>query len=465
MTLTAIDLFCGAGGFSKGFENAGIKVVYGVDINPAFEKTFTENHLSTRFLCYDISREVPKEIKECELDIVFGSPPCQGFSDARGNREPQNKIQIMRNSLPIHFARWVKELRPKIVMMENVSGMATYRVGGKLFIDILKRIFNKIGYDFTWKILNSADFGVPQERRRVFCLGIRKDLKLKAVLRIDPLRHRFGEKVVTVNDAISDLPEVANTPDEVVEHIPRGHLHPYQKLMRKNSERVFNHCTITKFDKNVLRILKRIPEGKIYRSSRFGERYVGVWEIFGDELKDDEKELLHFLCKKRTNNKYKQLKGRYKEGYLFLSAFPTDKDGKFLWSDEYPKYGRNDNRTPEQIINSLLRNKWIRVKTFNGVPAYDINTKSGIRPLYMRLSRDKPSRTIMTTSFSPRELVHPTEHRPITLREGARLQSFPDNFIFFGRPKEIAIQIGNAVPPLMAQELGMFLTELSQHFI
>lgn len=432
MKLTAIDLFCGAGGFSKGMENAGIDVIYGIDINSQFEKTFNYNHKNTKFLCYDISKRIPEIIKthKYKIDIIFGSPPCQGFSDARGNRDPKNKDQKHRNNLPFQFIKYVKDLQPKIYIMENVTGMSTFKINNCNFMNILKEKFNEISYTFTWKIINSAKFGVPQIRKRIICIGIPNNTNINITIPTCDSQQKYKNKILSVKDAFSKL----------------------------NYKTVKNHQILKIPTNTELKIIKRIDEGKTYRSSRFGQNYIGVWSLFENILKKDEQQLLHFLCKKRTNKKYKQNKGKHKEGYLYEKQFPTDKNGRLYWSE---KYSHNKNhRPPHKILNDLIERGWLRLKEFKNIPAYDINTKSGIRPLYKRLSTKTPSPTIMTTSFNLREFIHPIENRPITLREGAKLQSFSDSFIFYGTPRNIAIQIGNAVPPLLAEEIGIYITTL-----
>ena len=110
----------------------------------------------------------------------------------------------------------------------------------------------------------------------------------------------------------------------------------------------------------------------------------------------------------------------------------------------------------------LYDDGWLRTDEDGDTLGYDRNTKSGIRPRYMRLDPDGQSNTILTTDFVPRDKLHPTENRGLSLREGARIQSFPDSFEFKGSFDEIATQIGNAVPPLLAQHLGSHLQQLAE---
>ena len=461
----AIDLFCGAGGFSKGFEEAGFNIIASYDIVAKFKETYNKNHKKPVYTIFDLSKGIPENIKDIKIDVIIGSPPCQGFSDARGCRVPKNEEEFKRNSLPLDFIKIVEYAKPKIALMENVSGMQTFTLGEIKFIDLVINKFKEIGYNVTYNLLNSANFGVPQQRHRVFILAIDKEFKIKPILPSYDLNNRFidNKDFNTVYDAIGDLPKEPSG-DGISEYaLELSKCSEYQKLMRSKNKvnKIFNHKIINKPTNEELEIICRLPKGKIYRSSRFGDRYIGVWELYKDVLKDDERELLHFLCRKRTNNEFKEEKGKYKEGYIREDKFPVNKDGKFYWPEKYPKNAINQNRSPKEILMSLLSNNWIRKKVYikNGIKynAYDINTKSGIRPMYMRLTQKLPSRTILTTSFRVRELVHPTENRPLTLREGARIQSFPDDFIFPKNNQDTAVMIGNAVPPLMGYELAKYI--------
>ncbi|MBD3213432.1 MAG: DNA (cytosine-5-)-methyltransferase [Candidatus Lokiarchaeota archaeon] len=500
--LKTIDLFCGAGGFSKGFELAGFNILAGIDYNENLRKTYVNNHNNSEFIHHDILEGVLDEFNDNTIKMIIGSPPCQGFSDARGNRDTTSCFEELRNSLPIRYLDWVEAIHPEIALMENVSGMATMKIDSKLFLEEIKRVVEKLNYNIQIGLLDSSYYGVPQKRVRVFCV-IYKD-KYKNVLDLfpfplpkyipddfekrKPLKRKVDiwyfeetekyffpkeseiQPIRTMNDVLYDLPEVTNETGTVTYKVFEG-LNKYQKYLRKNtSENVSLHYILKKPKEEELKILKNIPEGKIYRSSRFGDRYIGVWDLFKTELRPDERFILLFLSRFRTREEYKTKKGKYSEGYLLESLFSDFKtmlkmmeENEYLSKDElveYKKYfieeNNKENTDPYTTLERLKGDGWLRAKETKNGRAYDINTKSGIRPLYLRLDRNSPSRTIMTTSFRVRELVHPTQDRPITFREGARIQSFPDDFEFFGTPKEIATMIGNAVPPLMAFKLGKY---------
>ena len=172
-----IDLFCGAGGLSLGFEMADFNILAGFEIEPKFLDTYTSSHPNTIGFNEDLNEadilELLKEndIDPNDIDVVIGGPPCQGFSTV-GNR----MIDDPRNNLVRIYADIVDTIKPKMFLMENVSGLASMKNGqNELIKDELIDIFNDIGYNVESKVLLAADYGVPQLRKRIFFVGIRKE--------------------------------------------------------------------------------------------------------------------------------------------------------------------------------------------------------------------------------------------------------------------------------------------------
>jgi DNA (cytosine-5)-methyltransferase 1 len=176
--LKVLDLFCGCGGMSKGLEDAGLEVVAGLDVwdkaIASYKKNF--NHLS---ICKDL-RELPPEsfskeynVKNNDIDLIVGGPPCQGFSMA-GKRD----IKDPRNSLFMEYVKYLNYFKPKAFIMENVMGILSMKntVGEKV-IDIIMGELNK-NYNCVISKLYASDFEVPQNRRRVIIIGVRKDLNI-----------------------------------------------------------------------------------------------------------------------------------------------------------------------------------------------------------------------------------------------------------------------------------------------
>jgi DNA (cytosine-5)-methyltransferase 1 len=437
-----IDLFCGCGGFSAGFEAAGFKSKAGIDNAEDVLETFRENHHSdAEAIKYDIS----KEAKDFNVDYLIGSPPCQGFSHAKGERSLEDE----RNNLVFHFIRWVREIKPKFVVMENVAGIRNISDD---FLDQVEQEYNDAGYRVVDGVLNSAEYGVPQQRERYFVFGVRKDLDIEPSLPEtthklpgeESAQKKLGEhkqtenkeSAVTVGDALSDLPD----PTEDGEAELKGEAqNEYQDWVR-NGDIIYNHTAKDPRDDD-MDLVQRIPEGKMYRSSRFGDKYVQAWDLYEDKLTEEEQEALWFIARHRTRKDYKA----------------TDKSG--------PDYIPIEKiEASEEAVRDLYEDGWLRRKEdYNdNEEAYDINTKSGVRPKYMRLDREDVSNTIITQSFNPREKLHPTEDRGLSLREGARIQSFPDEFVFEGKFKDISKQIGNAVPPLLAYRIAEHIKDLEE---
>ncbi|MFJ7858948.1 DNA cytosine methyltransferase [Peribacillus sp. NPDC097206] len=261
--LKAIDLFAGAGGLSEGLRMAGIDVVLANDIDAWAAKTHEENHPETIFIHKDI-----KEVRETELiknlatkgltvndiDIVAGGPPCQGFSII-GQRDPDDP----RNVLFKEFVNVIKLVKPKVFIMENVFGILSMEKG-KVKDEIVHSLENaaEMGYVVTEpKVLLAAEYGVPQLRRRVFFLGIRKDISLEPLTYPTPT-HAL-QKVTSPDEKIIKKPYVTasqaigNLPENVVESersIPAPSLpYPsekrtsYQKFIQGNATEIYSHHT------------------------------------------------------------------------------------------------------------------------------------------------------------------------------------------------------------------------------
>ena len=217
-----VDLFAGAGGLSLGFEQAGFDIAVAVEFDPVHSATHEYNFPCSAVICADVRQLSGDGIRsaaglgDVEIDVLVGGPPCQGFS-LIGHRV----LDDPRNDLVFHFLRLVDELQPRAFVMENVAGMATGQ-HTRLLEELIER-FKTIGYSLRlpYQILNAADYGIPQNRRRLFLLGARSDIILpnypvkqtvragtksnqKGMLEL-PLGLPFGP---TVADAICDIPDI-----------------------------------------------------------------------------------------------------------------------------------------------------------------------------------------------------------------------------------------------------------------
>ena len=166
--MTAIDLYCGAGGLTHGLKRAGFKVVAGVEIDDEIAKTYKANHPDTKLITKDVREVTGKEILEAtglkKIDLVAGCPPCQGFSSLTSKYKKDDP----RNDLVLEMARVIEELRPEMVMMENVSGITNR---GKPILDEFVSRLESLGYVVNMGVLQMADYGVPQSRKRFILLA------------------------------------------------------------------------------------------------------------------------------------------------------------------------------------------------------------------------------------------------------------------------------------------------------
>lgn len=353
---TLIDLFAGCGGLSLGFEKAGFEVLLGTDNWEEALKTFAHNHDRAKALNEDIRKLTGKKIREYvggkEIDLVVGGPPCQGFSLA-GNRKEDDD----RNNLIYEFVRIVKEINPKIFVMENVLGILSMRSNGRLVKDILVEKFKKIGYEnITIGDLYAHYYGVPQTRRRAVFIGNKLGIDFKFPV----ATHGEGKKpFVTVGDAISDLPTLDDTFGEEVSDYNLRPKSEYQEKIRKRSKSLYNH-TKSNHSNQTTRVISFVPEG-------------GNWR-------------------------------------------------------DLPK-------------------------RFQNIRSYS-NT-------WRRLDSKKPSVTIDT---GHRHHFHYKANRVPTVRESARIQSFPDDFVFLGSRTSQFRQVGNAVPPYFAGAIAKQIKLYLDHY-
>ena len=424
-----IDLFSGCGGLALGFEKAGFDIVAGIELMPEACKTISYN-LSWRYgksethICGDIAEidaDVFKNSFGEEGCIVIGGPPCQAYSMAgrgklRSLGEDRVNVKDARGYLYQDFLRFAFELNARAVIMENVPESTNF--GKKNIPEIVCEELTKKGYKAYWTLLNSADYGVPQVRERVFVVAIKNEEDVEIYLPQPTHRNtldvmtqhqkRFeGYKQckffkepngmtdglkpwVTVGDAFSDLPEVFPTADSKYKLVSLNIEYPYkteaqneyQTLMRSWYGREGFGVSANAFRKNT----RDFP---IFARMQQGDNYISASRI-ADELFYEESKLF----------------GYEKDSEEYIN----------LYTKMVPQYDRDK-----------FENKW------------------------KKLDETKPSHTLVAhLGKDTYSHIHPWEPRGITVREAARLQSFPDDFFFDCSMGDAFKQIGNAVPPLLA---------------
>lgn len=443
----AIDLFCGAGGCSEGLIQAGFHILFSSDISDMVEVTYKYRHaqlgliqgqntwferadirnLHGDFINQKISElEMFRDQEIPEIDLMIGGPSCQGFSRA-GRRDKEDP----RNLLFGEYVRVINEVKPKYIVLENVEGFmdmqflgykgldlydenGTLVEEGQVYPDgsvtptILRSELNRIGYDtLEPRILNAADYGVPQRRNRVIFIGYRRDLPAPSY----PEPTVEPGKQLSLKDAISDLvydPNLRN-------RIGQG-LSDFQRESRAGRTPSFITGEPIPFDRRHLQNLE-LPNATaivLERFDLFNEGESG--SMLRKRIKEQgiditgKDSLIQLCCNKlemKTNNVIELFKGK---------------------------------NAPDDAIDVLL-------------------TKKNIR---QRLNSAEPSPTVVTL---PDDYINPWEARTISVREMARCQSFDDSFEFLGkrttgglkRRTEVpqCTQVGNAVPPLLARAVAL----------
>lgn len=226
---SAIDLFCGAGGMSSGFKEAGIIAKLGIDFAPKACMTYSINNPETKIICDDITKqEVKNDIvnfaKKNKIDIICGGPPCQGFSHA-GKRF----IDDPRNQLFKEYVEVVKKIMPKVIILENVEGMITFQKGA-IYKEILN-LFDEIGYFTKGKVLLASEYGIPQKRKRVIIVGVKKELKINPNnLFPDKLTEKESSQI-TIKEVFEDILNL-ECGDEI-EYSYKKEKNNYLKLLHK----------------------------------------------------------------------------------------------------------------------------------------------------------------------------------------------------------------------------------------
>lgn len=381
-----LSLFCGCGGFDLGMPHKHFDCVGAYDINPTAVEVFNKNISNVAIQC-DLS---VKTQTFPDAEVIIAGPPCQGFSTA-GKRE----LNDPRNSLFLRAVEIALSLKPKVFVAENVAGI----LAGKHkihFIDESIRRFEQAGYQTHYFLVNCADLGMAQIRKRTILLA----WQTKA----DLIIPRYIKPKTTLANVIGNIP--AN---------------------------LANHDTCCCQALGIHeQIASQIKQGEKLCNVRGSDRAIHTWDIphvFG-ETTSEEQELLTTIMRLRRRIR--------KRSWGDADPVSLDSIKSFI------------NGNPQPQIKSLLKKGYLKridkefdlTHTFNGK--------------YRRLSWDEPSYTVDTRFGSPILFLHPTENRAFTVREAARLQGFPDSFEFLGSPKEQYMMVGNAVPP----PLGTFVSKI-----
>lgn len=347
MSLKCLDLFCGAGGLSLGFINAGYEIVAGIDNDDEALLSFKKNHDSAKDIQYDLSKSlfaskesIIKKLLNEQIDLIIGGPPCQGMSIA-GKRladDPRNKLYRA-------YIKTIEHFEPKAIVLENVPTITSLFDG--IIAEAIVNDFSERGYNVSVHTIFASDYGVPQKRRRTFFVG----LKNNAFVFPEPTTKHTP---INCEEAIGDLPLLEDYTGVELMNYTTEPLCEYQREMRMNSSAIYNHIGVN-HKKRTKEIISLVPDG-----------------------------------------------GNYKN--LPLNLQDTRK----------------------------------------------------VHIAWTRMNSKKPSFTI---DAGHNHHFHYKANRVPTVRECARIQSFPDTFVFYGKVTSQYKQVGNAVPPTLAKQIAIKLKE------
>lgn len=410
---TFIDLFAGAGGLSEGFYQEDFRPLVHVEIDKYACETlkermkfykYDENIINQSVLCGDMTdinivKDIESRVRYIEnnyrkergiielrandsiediVDVVIGGPPCQSFSTLGRARDPQGMKNDPRNYLFRNYIQILEHFKPKLFVFENVVGLLSANVKGESVINNIFLAMEQAGYNVMSSldrrnelVLNSVNYGVPQNRKRVIIIGVRNDLELtaqevyelinKTHYDVEGNPNRNLEKYISVAEAIGDLPILQAGEGQEIANYNNNELNRYTRLMRDiNDVTICNHVA----------------------------------------RNHNEEDRERYRLMAQMNWTFKEL---------------------------------IDNR-PELYNGRVFSNSYVVQRS------------------------DLPGRTIIAHLYKDgNQFIHPdyNQARTFTVREAARIQSFPDNFVFCGSRTQQYKQVGNAVPPIMARQIAI----------
>ena len=348
--INVVDLFAGVGGLSYGFsKNDRFEIIMANEVEKDISIAYKLNHPTVDVINDDIKNldeNILEKYKKIGVDVVIGGPPCQSYSTL-GKRQMDSRAHLFEE-----YCRVLEILNPKIFIFENVSGLLSMQ-GGNL-IKVITHKFSDIGYDVKLKLLNAADYGVPQIRERIILVGTKGENNFEYPI---PTHGKDKKPYRTLEDAFSDLPILANG-EKSNKYLttPQNEL---QKYYRSNSD-FLSENEVPKNGEHLVKLMKMLPDGGT--------------------------------------------------------------------KEDLPEY---------------------------------IRPKSGFGNTYAKMWWKKPAPTITRNFATPSSsrCIHPRDSRTMTTREGARLQSFPDDYQFYGSRSMKNLEIGNAVPPLLSINLAKKVLE------
>ncbi len=445
---TALDLFSGAGGFSLGLEAAGFESVGAIDIDPLVGETYARN-FGARPICLfgervgDMRNVSPRRVRDklraagfSELDLLVAAPPCQGFS--RVGRAKLDSIADQsgaflldpRNHLYRQAVVMLKELQPRVFLFENVAGILHVR--GRNVAELVCSAVQRAGYRTRAAVLNTAWYGVPQSRERVIVIGTREDLDLEPAF---PTR-RHAVKVTRGHLSEATMnPELWSTDEFFV---------PFDELPTQES--LEDPVTA----RQALGDLPAFTEH--LRALRHNTKYRPRREAMPPVDYRDEPS--NWFCHLMRDWPGLPRSERVTDHYCRWTPRDFETFGRMRYGDRYCQALAIANARYQDARRAHAEGRGARPSRSQYVPPYPDDV---FDEKWRKLDPEAPCHTI-TAHLAKDTYSHihysSRQKRAITIREAARLQSFPDSFEFAGNMGDMFTQIGNAVPPLFARALG-----------
>ena len=431
---SVVSVFCGCGGFDLGFKQAGFDLTYACDLDATAVDCYARNVDAAVFKRDVESAEFEHDIKNIgNCDLVLGGFPCQGFSKA-GPKQQGDK----RNTLYLAMRRCVDRLRPSLFLAENVDGLSQNFNG-----EFVKRIvadFEAIGYDVEYQVLDAVSFGVPQHRRRIIFAGVPTGAPAFSwPAPIHSYKRRNGEfalgRAMPLFDFAADTAAIELQPAMTIKDA-------IEDLLKLSSD-INDHAITEAWPTKYRSIIDRIGAGQKLCNVRHAPSSVYTWqipEVFG-EVTQRELKLLETISRNRRHKQYGEIP-----------------NGNPLAIQTIELLSGVDTIKPE--IDSLLSKGYL--KELDG--KYDLKGAMFCSGLFKRPNWNQPAPTVLTNFHNPRYFLHPKCARPFSLRECARLQTFPDDFVFASDKVSLVDGyrlVGNAVPPKLSQ----FLAESALEYI
>tara|TARA_Y100000768_G_scaffold272158_1_gene208202 strand:- start:891 stop:2240 length:1350 start_codon:yes stop_codon:yes gene_type:complete len=435
----AIDLFAGPGGLSLGLKEAGFDIVAAVEMDPDAGSTYRHN-IGNHTEIEDITKFRPKTLRRKleksgilapgeNISLIAGGPPCPGFSligrskimdlikkgEYGNSKDPRHAfIDDPRNHLFLEFVRYVKEFKPNYFIMENVSGMSSYQIEDDPIVEVIKRKFGR-NYIVEENILNAADFGVPQDRKRIIFMGHRRGVRPCNF----PIPVESSSRLSTL-DAIHDFLGVEPTKNGRVKVNDKGRSRrglEFRRMMRR--------WETVRPDGSRVCSVKGLKTSHWTRS-----------------VNERDKILFKYIKSGAPSLKIGDVEFPPSEPrQIYGDIFPA------LWkTDLVPAFERSDMRAwkyRRYYVEARSGKRWLMYE------------QKGFKDKMRRIRWDRPAPTVVAHLAKDGYMfIHPFFNRTITVREAARFQSFPDSFEFQGSMASQFRQVGNAVPPILAKELG-----------